>query len=116
MSLLPESRTHRSLPEPDHPRLLQRPHSVAEQRARWEVRAAQWHATELAEIVFGGAGDSSLLSLQPHGTLRGLLRLRVPFINLAVYRDRESQLLAAVEADPILTRVRLVYVIAPDVT
>lgn len=116
MSLLPEPFAHRGLPEPDHPRLLQRPHSVAERRARFEVRAAQWRARELAEIVFGGVAESSLMNLRPHGTLRGLLRLSVPFVDLAVYRDREARFLAAVETDPVLSRIRLLYVIAADVS
>jgi len=115
MTLLPEPHAHKSLPEPDHPRLLQRPHSVAEQKARWEVRAAQWRARELAEVVFGGVGESSLMSLRPDGALRGLLRLSVPFVDLPAYRARETRFLAAVERDPILSRIRLVYVIAPDV-
>jgi len=114
MSLLPEPLAHRSLPEPDHPRLLQRPHSVAERRARWEVRAAQWRARELAEHVFGGVGESSLMSLRPHGPIRGLFRLQVPFVDLAAYRAQEARFLAAVDRDPVLARVRLVYVIAPD--
>jgi len=115
MSLLPESHSHHSLPEPDHPRLLQRPHSLAEQKSRWEARAAQWRARELAEIVFGGVGESSLSSLRPSGVLRGLLRLSVPFVDLPAYRDREARFMAAVESDPLLSRIRLVYVIAPDV-
>lgn len=114
MSLLPEPRAHQSLPEPDHPRLLQRPHSIAEQKARWEVRAAQWRARELAEVVFGVVGESSLLALRPDGMLRGLLRLNVPFVDLPAYRAREARFMAAVESDPILSRIRLVYVIAPD--
>ena len=115
MSLLPEPFSHRSLPEPNHPRLLQRPHSVAEERAKWEVRAARWRATELAEIVFGAVGDSSLLGLRPQGALRGMLRLQVPFVDLAAHRAREAQFLAAVDMDPLLARIRLVYVIGPDV-
>ena len=35
--------------EPEHPRLHQEPMSPAQRRARWEVRAAQWRARELAE-------------------------------------------------------------------
>jgi len=113
--LIPAPIAHGSLPEPEHPRLLQRPHSLAERRARWEVRAAQWRARELAELVFGRVGDSSLMSLRPRGPLRGLLRLTVPFDDLEAFRDREAHFLAAVETDPVLARVRLVYVIAPDV-
>lgn len=114
MSLIPEPVTHRSLPEPDHPRLLQRPHSLVERRARWEVRAAQWRARELAEVVFGDVTDTSLLSLRPHGPLRGLLQLDVPFEDVEAHRAREARFMAAVEADPVLARIRLVYVLAPS--
>jgi hypothetical protein len=114
MTLLPEPTARGGLPEPEHPRLIQRPWSVAEQRARWEVRAAQWRARELAELVFGEVTESALASLRPVGALRGLLRLRVPFSDLGAHREREARFLAAVDSDPILTRIRLVYVIAPD--
>ena len=69
----------------------------------------------LAEYVFGGVGESSLLGLRSQGAYRGLLRLHVPFVDLAAYRDQEARFLAAVEIDPVLTRVPLVYVIAPNV-
>lgn len=113
--MIPEPIARGGLPEPEHPRLLQRPYSLAERRARWEVRAAQWRARELAELVFGAVSESALFSLRPHGDLRGLLRLHVPFSDLAAHREREARFLAAVELDPVLTQVRLVYVIAPDV-
>ncbi len=100
--------------EPEHPRLQQRPHSPAEQRARWEVRAAQWRARELAEAVFGSVSDSSLLGLRREGALRGLLHLQVPFLDLDVHRAREERFLAAARADPILARIPLVYVFAPE--
>jgi hypothetical protein len=113
MSLVPESAGARWA-EPDHPRLLQRPLSVAERRARWEVRAAQWRARELAEAVFGDVTESALMSLRPDGPLRGLLRLAVPFADLGSFRDLEARFLAAVGTDPVLTRIPLVYVVAPD--
>jgi len=113
--MIPEPISRGGLPEPEHPRLLQRPYSLAERRARWEVRAAQWRARELAELVFGQVSESSLCSLRPRGDLRGLLRLRVPFSDLVAHREREARFMAAVESDPVLTQIRLVYVIAPDV-
>jgi len=113
MSLFPRSVGHLGLPEPEHPRLLERPYSLEERRARWEVRAAQWRARELAELVFGGVTDSSLSSLRATGGLRGLLRLEVPFRDLDSHREREARFMAAVEADPILAEVPLVYVMAP---
>ena len=101
------------LPEPEHPRLQERPHSLAEQRGRWEVRAAQWRAREIAERVFGPVGDGALTGLRTSGGLRGLLHLEVPFMDLPSHRAREARFLAAVAADPVLARVRLVYVIGP---
>jgi hypothetical protein len=102
------------LPEPEHPRLQQRPLTDSERRARWEVRAAQWRARAIAEAVFGRVGESALLGAKASGTLRGLLRLAVPFSDLHEHRERESRFLAAVDADPVLTHIRLVYVFGPD--
>jgi len=101
-------------PEPDHPRLRQRPFSPAEQRARWEVRAAEWRAREIAEAVFGRVASASLTGLRPAGPLRGLLHMEVPFPSLQEHRDRERLFLAAVRTDPILTQVPLVYVFGPE--
>ena len=101
-------------PEPDHPQLHQRPLSRAEMRRRWEVRAAQWRARELAEWVFGGVSDMGLIGMRPDGPMRGLLRLDVPFDDPAAHRDREARFMAAVHADPLLSTVPLVYVIGPD--
>lgn len=109
--LLPSRPTHGV--DPDHPRLHQRPPSRAEQRARWEVRAAQWRARELAEGIFGEVGDMRLTGLRGSGTLRGLLRLDVPFDDLGAHRDREARFLSAVETDPVLSLVPLLYVIGP---
>ncbi len=113
MSAFLPVRVHGADAEPDHPRLLQRPFSPAEQRARWEVRAAQWRAQDIAESVFGRIESASLLSLRAAGPLRGLLHFEVPFRDLDVHRDREQRFLAAVETDPILAQVRLVYVFVP---
>lgn len=112
MSLFPEPVAHPG-PEPEHPRLLQRPLSLAERRARWEVRAAQWRAREIAEHVFGAVDGSSLIGLRPTGPLRGLLELEVPFEGLAAHREREARFLAAAQADPVLATVPLVFVFAP---
>ena len=65
--------------DPDHPRLQQELASPAEQRARWEVRAAQWRAHELAHVVFGAVSDMGMISMYHRGDMRGLLRLEVPF-------------------------------------
>ena len=101
-------------PEPEHPSLQQRPLTEAEQRGRWEVRAAQWRARAIAELVFGPVAESSLVGAKASGALRGLLRLRVPLAGLQQHREREARFLAAVEADPVLAHVPLVYVIGPS--
>lgn len=100
--------------EPDHPRLRQRPFSPAEQKARWEVRAAQWRAREIAESVFGRVTSASLVSIRPAGPMRGLLHIEVPFRDLEIHTERERRFLAAAESDPILSQVPLVYVFGPD--
>ncbi len=101
-------------PDPDHPQLRQRPLSPAEQRARWEVRAAQWRARELAEHAFGSVSSMGLTGIRGDGPLRGLLRLDVPFSDLELHRRREAVFLEAAHADPVLSVVPLVFVIAPD--
>lgn len=112
-AFLPES-VHGHPPEPEHPRLQQRPVSPAEQKARWEVRAAEWRAREVAEVVFGRVSSALLTGLRAKGPLRGLLRLDVPFDDLDAHRVREHRFLTAVETDPVLSRIRLVYVIGPE--
>lgn len=102
------------LPEPEYPRLQQPPRSDSERRASWEVTAARWRACELAQAVFGRVAASALVSPKAGGHLRGLLRLEVPFEGLREHRELEARFLAAVEADPVLTHVRLVYVIGPE--
>jgi len=102
------------LPEPEHPSLLQPPLSESERRASWEVVAARWRACELAEAVFGRVAASALVGSRDRGLIRGLLRLQVPFAGLGEHREREARFLAAVEADPVLTHVRLVYVLGPE--
>lgn len=113
-SLLP-TRPEGSGPERDHPRLHQRPLSAEEARSRWEVRAAQWRARELAEVVFGPVSAMALSGLRGRGPLRGLLRLDVPFRDLDEHRVREARFMAAVESDPLLTSVPLVYVFGAGV-
>jgi hypothetical protein len=102
-------------PDPEHPQLRQRPLSPAEQRARWEVRAAQWRARELAEHVFGSVTAMGMTGIRGAGPLRGLLRLDVPFSDLETHLEREARFLSAVHADPLLTDVPLVFVIGPAV-
>jgi hypothetical protein len=103
-----------ALPEPEHPSLLQRRVGASERRASWEVAAARWRACELAEAVFGRVAASALVGTRARGVLRGLLRLQVPFTGLVDHREREARFLAAVEADPVLAVVPLVYVFGPE--
>lgn len=98
----------------DDPRLQQRPLSPAERRARREVRAAQWRARELAEAVFGEVAGMGVSGIRASGPLRGLLRLDVPFVGLEVHRVREARFMAAVESDPLLSHVPLVYVFGAE--
>lgn len=101
-------------PGADDVRFPRRPLPGSERRARLEVWAAAWRAREVAEAVFGGVGASALLGARAEGPLRGLLRLDVPFVDLHVHQEREARFRAAVAADPVLSRVRLVYVVGPE--
>jgi hypothetical protein len=85
-----------------------------ERMGRWEVRAAHWRALELANAAFGGPVRSSLLGLRHRGPMRGLLRLDVPWEGLELHREREAVFLSMAGADPLLSRVPLVYVLGPD--
>ena len=100
-------------PEQEHPKLHQRPNTPEERRARWEVRAAQWRARELAELVWGSVNGMSMTGIRGAGPLRGLLRLDVPFDELSGHREREERFLDAVARDPLLADVPLVFVIGP---
>ena len=98
----------------DNPVLRHEPYSPSEQRKRWEVRAAQWRARELAQLVFGDVSDMGLSGIRGGGEMRGLLRLDVPFDDLCKHHDREARFMAAVLNDPLLSAVPLLYVIGPD--
>jgi hypothetical protein len=105
---------HAAPSDPERSSLRQRPLSPAERRGRWEVRAAQWRARAIAERVFGHVTDTSLLGMRPDGPLRGLVRMSVPFLGLPDHLAKQERFLAAVRDDPVLSRVRLVYVLGPD--
>ncbi len=100
-------------PEHDHPSLRQRALSVEERRSRWALRAAQWRACELATEIFGTVLDTQMTGIRTGGSLRGLLRLVVPFHDLDTHREAEARFLACAAKDPILTRVPLLYVVGP---
>jgi hypothetical protein len=80
---------------------------------RWEARAAQWRAMELAEDVFGGEVAARLTGRIGGHPFRGLLHLDVPFGDLAQHRLREAAFLAAAAHDPVLERVPFVFVFTP---
>jgi hypothetical protein len=88
---------------------------VEEIRRRWEVRAAQWRARELAEAVFEGEVVARLSGRSARGAFRGLLHLEVPFADLASHRSREARFLASAGEDPVLSRVPLIVVFSAAV-
>lgn len=112
LPLRPEGGAERS-DRPD-PRLQTRL-TEEERRSRWEVRAAQWRAIELARAAFGGEIRGSMLGMRGAGPMRGLLHMSVPFGDLERHRQREARFLSLVDADPLLSRVPLLYVVGPDV-
>jgi len=103
-----------SATEAEHPRLIERTLDREERRARWAVRAAQWRARELAELVFGPVSEGSVRAFRPSGAVRGLMVLRVPFDDLDRHREREARFMAAAGSDPVLSEVPLVFVFGPD--
>ena len=111
-AFLPEAASWREDDQP-YPALLERSLLREDQLLRWEVRAAQWRAHELAVAAFGPGIQMSLTGLRQHGELRGLLRLDVPFQDLHGHLEREARFMASVNADPLLTRVPLIYVVGP---
>jgi hypothetical protein len=48
--------------------------------------------------------------------MRGLLNLEVPFVDLVTHRSAERRFMAAVGADPILSKISFVYVFGPGRT
>jgi hypothetical protein len=80
-----------------------------DERERWEVRAAQWRARALAEVVFGGEVQARVTG-RLRGPFRGLLHLDVPFHGLAEHRARERVFLSAAASDPVIARVPFVFV------
>lgn len=85
----------------------------AERKGRWEVRAAQWRAMELARAAFGVGVRGTLMGLRHDGALRGLLKLDVPFDSLDLHSAREKTFLEMVSDDPLMARVPLLFVVGP---
>ena len=112
-SFLPEAASGGE-PDGPYPAQLERALIHEDRIQRWEVRAAQWRAHELAERIFGPVLGMKLLGLRRTGPLRGLLRLDVRFDDLDAHLEREARFLAAARRDPVLTRVPLVYVVGPS--
>jgi hypothetical protein len=83
-------------------------------RTRWSIRAAQWRALELAREVFGEEASAALDSFAPRGAFFGMVRLEVPFEDLASHQDREAQFSALAGADELLCAVPLVFVFDPS--
>lgn len=88
------------------------PGSRARALARWELRALQWRAAELAEAVFGGRVGARVLGGGGQG-LRGMLELEVPFVDLAGHRAAEDRFLAWAARDDVLAGAALVVVFTP---
>jgi hypothetical protein len=97
------------LPEPRLQGIL----SEDERAERWEVRAAQWRALELARVAFGPQVRGTLLGMRTRGGLRGLLKLDVPFVDLHAHQRREAAFLGMVGADPLMAQVPMVFVVGP---
>jgi hypothetical protein len=110
--LLPPTPSGRDAPETPESS-LQQVLTEEERVARWEVRAAQYRAHELALEAFGGPVRTHLMGMRTRGSMRGLLEMGVPFEDLPGHRAREARFLAAVGADPLLSRVPLVFVLGP---
>lgn len=88
------------------------PGTRARTLARWELRALQWRAAELAEAVFGGRVGARVLGGAGQG-LRGLLELDVPFRDLEGHRAAEDRFLAWAAHDDLLAGAALVVVFTP---
>lgn len=81
---------------------------------RWEVRAAQWRATALAEWAFEGAVVPRLAGRREAAGFRALLELEVPFDDLESHREAERRFLAAAGRDAVLSRMPMVVMFAPS--
>jgi len=95
---------------------------MAKQRRAWRVRAAEYQARALAELVFGDDVPTHLTggpaALVPGaegdaGGFQGMVSLDVPFVDLDVHRHRERLFRAWAARDPLLSRLPLVFVFRP---
>lgn len=113
MSTFPPPAAGGPEPERAHASLGQRELDAEERRRVLEVRAAAWRARELAASVFGEPVRTALHARARREPPRGLLRIDVPFDELAGHRLRERAFMAAVHVDPLLSEIPLVYVLGP---
>lgn len=80
----------------------------------WEVRAAQWRAWELAELSFGEGVRVALTGRRGSPPFRGMLSMTVPFRGLEDHKRREEVFLSWATADPILSRIPLIFLFQPE--
>jgi len=80
---------------------------------RWEVRAGEWAALELARHVFGDDTGVRLAGWPSRAPFRGMLTLQVPFRSMVDHRRREGVFLHLVARDPVLARVPFVFIFEP---
>lgn len=79
----------------------------------WELRSAQYRAWALAAVTFGPEVSVSLVGRPGYPDFRGLLHLSVPFLDLEDHTRREALFLSWAGADPVLSRVPLIFVFEP---
>jgi hypothetical protein len=84
------------------------------ERHPWELRTAEYRAWGLAQLAFGRDVRVSLAGRPGYPNFRGLLYLSVPFRDLPDHNARQSLFLSWAGADPVLSRVPLVFVFEPD--
>ncbi|TVP44956.1 MAG: hypothetical protein EA350_10520 [Gemmatimonadales bacterium] len=91
----------------------ERRNARADAADRWERRAGEWAALDLARHVFGADVEARLAGWPARAPFRGLLALRVPFHSLADHRRREQVFLLLAGRDPVVSRIPFLYVFEP---
>lgn len=86
----------------------------AEDQARWQLRAAQLSALELAQEIFGPEATTSVLPWGARPPMGGGLTLRVPFRGIDDHRTREALFLALARLDPVLSSAPFLFVFQPE--
>ncbi len=111
-SIIPDSPEHGGW-LPDTVRLPDLEPDQERRTRRWQLRTAQWRALELAEAIFGPEVEAVVAGAAGPGPFRGLLRLRVPFRDLARHRKREAAFNQLAGSDELLSALPLVFVFDP---